>query len=108
MKIDLTGKVALVTASTGGIGLAIARGLAESGAEVILNGRSQESVNQGIQQLQQAVPTICPVSVGACLVEPEQDWNDWYARADAALYESKRLGGNRAFWIDGLPPLPGG
>jgi len=58
MKIDLTGKVALVTASTGGIGLAIARGLAESGAEVILNGRSQESVNQGIQQLQQAVPGI--------------------------------------------------
>lgn len=58
MKIDLTGKVALVTASTGAIGLAIARGLAESGAEVILNGRSQESVNQGIQQLQQAVPGV--------------------------------------------------
>lgn len=51
--------------------------------------------------LQQQVPTICPVSVGACLVEPEQDWNDWYARADAALYEAKRQGGNRAFWIDG-------
>ena len=51
--------------------------------------------------LQQVVPTICPVSVGACLVEPEQDWNDWYARADAALYEAKRMGGNRAFWMDG-------
>ena len=58
MKIDLTGKVALVTASTGGIGLAIARGLAESGAEVIINGRSAESVNNGIQQLQQAVPGV--------------------------------------------------
>ncbi|AKC86578.1 GGDEF domain-containing protein [Pseudoxanthomonas suwonensis] len=55
--------------------------------------------------LQQAVPTICPVSVGACLVEPEQDWNDWYARADSALYEAKRLGGNRAFWIDGAESL---
>jgi NAD(P)-dependent dehydrogenase (short-subunit alcohol dehydrogenase family) len=53
MKIDFTGKVALVTASTGGIGFAIARGLAESGAEVIVNGRSTESVNKGIQQLQQ-------------------------------------------------------
>ena len=44
MKIDFTGKVALVTASTGGIGFAIARGLAESGAEVIVNGRSTDSV----------------------------------------------------------------
>ena len=45
MKIDLAGKVALVTASTAGIGFAIAKGLAESGAEVILNGRSEQSVN---------------------------------------------------------------
>ena len=58
MKIDLTGKVALVTASTGGIGFAIARGLAESGAEVIVNGRSVDSVNKGIQALQQVVPGV--------------------------------------------------
>ena len=58
MKIDLTGKVALVTASTGGIGFAIARGLAESGAEVIVNGRSIDSVNKGIQALQQVVPGV--------------------------------------------------
>ena len=58
MKIDFAGKVALVTASTGGIGFAIARGLAESGAEVIVNGRSTESVNKGIQQLQQVVPGV--------------------------------------------------
>ncbi|VTP82186.1 3-oxoacyl-[acyl-carrier-protein] reductase FabG [Leclercia adecarboxylata] len=58
MKIDLTGKVALVTASTGGIGFAIARGLAESGAEVIVNGRSIDSVNRGIQKLQQVIPGV--------------------------------------------------
>ena len=65
------------------------------------------ATTRSLLHLQQAVPTICPVSVGACLVEPDQDWNDWYARADAALYEAKRLGGNRAFWIDGLTPLGG-
>ena len=44
MKIDLSGKVALVTASTAGIGFAIAKGLAASGAEVVVNGRSERSV----------------------------------------------------------------
>ena len=56
MKIDLSGKVALVTASTAGIGFAIAKGLAESGAEIILNGRSEQSVNVAIARLQNEVP----------------------------------------------------
>ncbi|WP_342323177.1 SDR family NAD(P)-dependent oxidoreductase [Kosakonia sp. BYX6] len=56
MKIDLSGKVALVTASTGGIGLAIATGLAESGAEVILNGRSEASVTKAKEALAKQVP----------------------------------------------------
>lgn len=36
---DLTGKLALVTGSSQGIGLALARGLADAGANVVLNGR---------------------------------------------------------------------
>ena len=39
MNLDLTGKIALVTGSTRGIGLAAASGLAQMGAEVIVNGR---------------------------------------------------------------------
>lgn len=71
MKIDLTGKLALVTASTGGIGFAVARGLAESGAEVIINGRSESSVNQGIQNLQQVVPGVAVRAAVADLSTPE-------------------------------------
>ena len=41
MIVDLRGRVALVTGSTAGIGFAIAAGLAEAGAQVIVNGRDQ-------------------------------------------------------------------
>ncbi|WPO98247.1 SDR family oxidoreductase [Pseudomonas sp. HR96] len=56
MKIDLSGKRALVTASTGGIGLAIAKGLAEAGAEVVINGRSQQSVDDTLTRLAGELP----------------------------------------------------
>lgn len=48
MKIDLNGKLALVSGSTAGIGLAIAKGLAAAGASVVVNGRKQATVDQAI------------------------------------------------------------
>jgi NAD(P)-dependent dehydrogenase (short-subunit alcohol dehydrogenase family) len=56
MIIDLNGKRAIVTGSTAGIGFAIAHGLAESGAAVVLNGRSEKSVAAAKQRLTQALP----------------------------------------------------
>lgn len=50
MDLQLTGKRALVSASSGGIGLAIAKNLAEEGAQVILNGRTEASVQQALDQ----------------------------------------------------------
>jgi len=58
MIIDLTGKRAIVTGSTSGIGFAIARGLAETGAAVVLNGRTQTSVDAAIKRLTQQVPQV--------------------------------------------------
>ena len=45
MKIDLSGKTALVTGSTSGIGHAIAKGLLAAGADVVINGRTQAKVD---------------------------------------------------------------
>ena len=45
MKIDLSGKTALVTGSTSGIGHAIAKGLLAAGADVVINGRAQARVD---------------------------------------------------------------
>lgn len=41
---DLTGRIALITGSSKGIGFAIAEALAEAGAHVVLNGRDQASL----------------------------------------------------------------
>jgi len=56
MDLQLNGKLALVTASSGGIGLEIAKSLAREGATVIINGRSAESVDQAIASLKKEVP----------------------------------------------------
>jgi len=49
--LQLKGKVALVTGSTAGIGLAIASRLAREGADVIVNGRTDERVTNAITRI---------------------------------------------------------
>ncbi len=53
MDLDLKNKLALVSGSTAGIGLAIATTLAEEGARVIVNGRTQAAVDRAIKELRQ-------------------------------------------------------
>ncbi|EDL36301.1 dehydrogenase/reductase SDR family member 4 isoform 2 [Mus musculus] len=48
----LSNKVALVTASTDGIGFAIARRLAEDGAHVVVSSRKQQNVDRAVATLQ--------------------------------------------------------
>ncbi|MBJ8348047.1 SDR family NAD(P)-dependent oxidoreductase [Antrihabitans sp. YC2-6] len=65
MQIDLSGKTALVTGSTQGIGYAIAKGLAASGARVGLNGRTAERVEDAAAQLRAEVSGADVVVVDA-------------------------------------------
>ena len=51
MDLQLGGKTALVTGSTAGIGFAIASVLAREGAAVVLNGRSQQRVDESLQRI---------------------------------------------------------
>ncbi len=55
---------------------------------------------QSLRMTQHSPPLVTTLSVGAYLVDTAADWDDWYARADAALYRAKRVGGNRVEWQD--------
>lgn len=56
MRIDLSGKTAVITGSTAGIGLAMAKGLAAAGAKVVVNGRTPEAVERAVKAVGTAVP----------------------------------------------------
>jgi NAD(P)-dependent dehydrogenase (short-subunit alcohol dehydrogenase family) len=56
MNLELDGKRALVTGSTAGIGYAIAEALAREGADVIVNGRTEERVEQAIRSIRSSHP----------------------------------------------------
>src|SRR5579864_3595272 len=48
---DLTGKVALVTGGSKGLGKAMARGLAEAGADVVISSRSEGELRAALDEI---------------------------------------------------------
>jgi NAD(P)-dependent dehydrogenase (short-subunit alcohol dehydrogenase family) len=67
MNIDLSGKQAVVSGSSAGIGFAIARGLADSGAAVVVNGRSAKTTDAAARRLSELVPGAKVAGVAADL-----------------------------------------
>jgi NAD(P)-dependent dehydrogenase (short-subunit alcohol dehydrogenase family) len=65
MNIDLSGKTAVVTGSTSGIGHAIALGLAGAGADVVVNGRTQARVDDAVAAISKAAPARKIIGVAA-------------------------------------------
>jgi NAD(P)-dependent dehydrogenase (short-subunit alcohol dehydrogenase family) len=67
----LSGKIAVVTGATQGIGLAVARTLLAEGCEVVITGRKQTSLTQASKQLasKHVLPIVCdvrnPISINA-------------------------------------------
>ena len=54
MDLRLSGKLAFVSGSTAGIGLAITKALAAEGARVVVNGRTEERVAEAAEEIQRA------------------------------------------------------
>ena len=71
MQIDLTGKTALITGSTEGIGYAIARQLARAGADVVINGRSEDKTAKAAERLkgEGAKSTVAAIAADVATAE---------------------------------------
>ncbi|WP_225823828.1 SDR family NAD(P)-dependent oxidoreductase [Streptomyces naphthomycinicus] len=71
MHLDLTGRTALVTGSTQGIGAAIAVALARAGARVGINGRSEQRVAEAVESLRREAPgaELVPAAADVSLEE---------------------------------------
>ena len=71
MDMQLTGKKAVVTGSTAGIGFVTALGLAREGASVVVNGRTTARVDSAVRRIRQALPIADVTGVAADLATAE-------------------------------------
>ncbi|EAR01789.1 glucose 1-dehydrogenase [Maribacter sp. HTCC2170] len=85
-KFDLTGKVAIITGSSKGIGLSIARGLAENGAKVVISSRKQDAVDTVAEEFRdaglEAVGIACHIGDGEQRKALIEKTMDKYGRID--------------------------
>lgn len=83
MDLQLRNKLAFVSGSTAGIGLAIAKALVAEGAEVVVNGRSEARVSQATGEIRKLHPSARILPFAADLSQA--------AAADAALRQFDRV-----------------
>lgn len=72
MDVQLKGKTAFISGSTQGIGYAVAKQLAQEGAVVALNGRTQAKVAQAVDKLKAEVPGAEVSGIAADFSKPEE------------------------------------
>lgn len=82
---DLTGRVAVLTGASKGMGLAMAQGLAKHGATVVISARTQTSLEHAAEQINQSVRSQSAIPI-ACNAGKKEDLTN-------LVEEARRLAG---------------
>lgn len=82
---DLSGRTALVTGSSQGIGLALARGLAEAGASIVLNGRDVDKLGRAADGLTNDGFTVTQLAFDATDAEAVKSGIDGFEAGNGAI-----------------------
>jgi len=96
MALSLSGKTVLITGSTDGLGKALATKLLEQHAHVIIHGRSQEKIDQTINELRELYPTHVIHSLLCDLTD-----TDAVKREFSTIKTLDILVNNAGVWLDG-------
>lgn len=94
VKFDFTGKVAMVTGGGRGIGRAIALGLADSGAQVVVTARTQSEIEQVAKEIEakggKAMAMVTDLTVAAQIEELVQETIKVFGRIDILVNNAAR------------------
>ena len=94
---DLGGRVALVTGGNGGIGLGIALGLAEAGAEIVIAARNEEKTEAAVQKVRalgrECIGVRCDVRDGAEIEATVATAREAFGRLDVLVNNAGVAGG---------------
>jgi NAD(P)-dependent dehydrogenase (short-subunit alcohol dehydrogenase family) len=87
--LDLTGRIALVTGGSRGLGLQIAEGLGEMGARVALSARKQEELDEAVAHLKtmgiDALPIVCDMQDSAAIAPMVQQVLSKWSKIDVLV-----------------------
>ena len=82
---SLEGKTALVTGSSEGIGFALANGLAEAGARIIINGRDTEKLSSAAKELEEKYSLVDQLPFDVTDYEQVQEKIDYYHKNNGQI-----------------------